>query len=1151
MNFPLTLAALARCCIALCLLSLHGLVLAAPVLVTDAAQPMISATPYLDYLEDPEGTLDLARVSAPAAAGQFRPLPGTGHGDINLGYSHSAFWLRMTLDSSGQAGQSRLLEVAFSTLDHIELYTPTATGWQRRVTGDRYPFSSRPSHHLNFVFPIPLSGEPQTFYLRIKSEGTLTVPIRLWQTDAYDEHEQRSHTGLALYFGLMLALLLYNLMLYVSLRDRNYLIYVCFNLGMVIGQLSLSGMGSQYVWREWPMLGNITLPMGFALAGMFGALFVQSFLNTRERSPHNHRVISVFVWIFGAIVLAALWLPYQWSAILVSLCGAIFPVFALSSGVISLRHGDRSARFFLISWLMPLLGTSVLGLRNLGWVPTNFFSLYALMIGSALEMLLLSFALADRIHLLRREKEEAQSNVIFAIGNLLRSVINAIPDFIFYKDRHGVFLGCNQAFGNLHGKTEQEIIGRTGFDLVPPEKAREFQAQDECVLISGEPLRHEEFLTHADGRLLFVEQSKWPLRDASGQVVGLVGIVRDMTERHRQAELERFRNRIFELLAYNGSLPLILDEIVRYVEQVQDGLIATILLLDQEGKHLHLGAACSLPGFITQAIDGLEVREGNTPCGTAAFRNQRVVTEDLQTDPAWAPYRELAELAALRSCWSEPIHSVSGEVLGTFAIYRHSAGLPGADATRLVQQAATLASIAIEHKRAEDTIWRQANYDTVTHLPNRRLFRDRLDQELRRAQREQRRLALLFIDLDRFKDVNDTLGHDAGDALLVEAARRIAQCVRETDTAARIGGDEFTVIMPQLLDTRRVEEVAQALVDALARPFQLGQEVIYLSASLGITLYPDDAEDAESLLQHADQAMYVAKNRGRNGYSYFTGEMQEHALRRQAMTRDLRVALENNEFRLYFQPIVDMLGGQIVKAEALIRWQHPQRGLVSPMEFIPLAEEVGLIGAIGDWVWRESLIWMKRWHSRGASCRQVSVNMSPNQFIGEACSAWLAQLRQTGLPGECLVIEITEGLLLNERTGVTDKLAQFRAAGVQIAVDDFGTGYSALAYLKKFEIDFLKIDRSFVRDLATDPNDLALSEAIIVMAHSLGLSVVAEGVETIEQRDILAAAGCNYAQGYLYAQPLPAEAFDALLAQSPSHEPDRAAESSWNSPGKH
>lgn len=1115
-------------------LSLVAPAFPAPVLRVDDFSRMLPAAAYLDYLEDQTGELTIADVTSGVAANRFHLATSarTGGGDINFGYSGSAFWLKLTLESDRPEPQSRLLEIAFPTLDRIELYRADEAGWSRLVMGDRLPFSTRPLGHPNFVVPLTLAQGRTTLYLRVSSAGTLTTPIRVWRQEAFTAYDQRLHTLLALYFGMMLALLLYNLMLYVSLRDRNYLNYVLAALGMTLGQLALSGLGSQYVWPDWPDLGNVALPFGFGVAGLFGARFVQSFLDTEFTSPRHHRLMSVFAGLFLFMVILPVWVAYQWAAVMVSLLGVLFPAFAISNAVTCWRRGNRSALLFLLAWTMPLVGTFLLGLRNLGWVATNFLSVYALMIGSALEMLLLSFALADRVQTLRREKEAAQSDAIFAIGHLLRSVINAIPEYIFYKDRNGVFLGCNTAFQAFLGRSEQEIVGHTVFDLFPGDRAATFHEQDIYVITSGESLSHEESLQHADGRTLFVEQNKWPLRDPSGKVVGLVGIVRDRTERQRLVELDRFRNRIFELLAYNNNLPDILGEIVGYIEQAHEGWIGSILLMDEDGRHLRLGAACSLPDFIEQAIDGLLVAEGNTPCGTAAFRNERVVTENLQTDTAWSASREIAARAQLCACWSEPIHSSKGEVLGTFAIYRHQPGLPTPADLKLIQQAATLASIAIERKRAEDTIWRQANYDTVTHLPNRRLFRDRLEQEIRRAQREQRLLALLFIDLDRFKEVNDTLGHDAGDALLVEAAHRISAAIRDTDTAARIGGDEFTIIMPQLPDTRRVEEVAQKVVDALAIPFKIGDEMVYLSGSIGITIYPDDARHLESLLKNADQAMYVAKGLGRSRYSFFTSGMQESAQERQALMRDLRTALVKNEFRMYFQPIVEMDSGRIVKAEALIRWQHPQRGLVSPVEFIPLAEEIGLIGDIGDWVLGESLRWMKRWHDAEVSCRQVSVNMSPNQFIGEASGVWLEQLRKAGLPGECLIIEITEGVLLNERASVTDKLIQLRAEGVQIAVDDFGTGYSALAYLKKFDVDFLKIDRSFVRDLATDPSDLALSEAIIVMAYKLGLRVVAEGVETAEQRDILTSAGCDFAQGYLYSKPMSVEEFDTLLAGS-------------------
>ncbi|MGV7208251.1 EAL domain-containing protein [Oxalobacteraceae bacterium A2-2] len=442
-----------------------------------------------------------------------------------------------------------------------------------------------------------------------------------------------------------------------------------------------------------------------------------------------------------------------------------------------------------------------------------------------------------------------------------------------------------------------------------------------------------------------------------------------------------------------------------------------------------------------------------------------------------------------------------------------------------------------DKKQTEALIWQQANFDTLTQLPNRRMFLDRLRHDMLKSQRDGSRIAILFIDLDHFKEVNDTLGHQLGDVLLVDAARRISACVRKSDTVARLGGDEFTVILAELgEDGGRVERIAQHIIDSLLQPFTLGQEQAFVSASIGITLYPDDAVQVDDLLKHADQAMYAAKGAGRNRYSYFTPALQVAAQNRMRLTNDLRGAIKGGQLQLYFQPIVHLRTGRIHKAEALIRWNHPLRGQVSPLEFIPLAESSGLIAEIGQWVFEQSLPWLRRWRSGYHPEFQLSVNQSPLEFQreGHSYQGWLRQLQAHDLPGEAVVVEITEGLLLDASSAVTDRLLQLRDAGIQVALDDFGTGYSSLSYLKKFDIDYLKIDRSFTRNLAPDSSDMALSEAIIVMAHKLDLRVIAEGVETPEQRDLLLAAGCDYGQGYLFARPVPAEQFDQLLqAQAP------------------
>ncbi|HEX7641259.1 MAG TPA: EAL domain-containing protein [Burkholderiaceae bacterium] len=438
-----------------------------------------------------------------------------------------------------------------------------------------------------------------------------------------------------------------------------------------------------------------------------------------------------------------------------------------------------------------------------------------------------------------------------------------------------------------------------------------------------------------------------------------------------------------------------------------------------------------------------------------------------------------------------------------------------------------------ERKFSEAVIWNQANFDRLSGLPNRHMFQDRLEQAIMKANRAGTRLGLMFLDLDRFKEVNDTLGHEMGDDLLKQASARLRACVRQTDTVARMGGDEFTIILDEITEAADVTRIAQNILKRMAEPFQLGEEVAFISSSIGITFYPEDATEIATLLKNADQAMYAAKAAGRNTFHHFMPAMQLAAQTRMRMINDLRGALGGKQFKVYYQPIVDTRTGAIHKAEALIRWLHPQHGLVSPASFIPLAEETRMIVEIGDWVFREALHQAAAWRKNYRPDFQVSINVSPLQFRGEGNyqSGWLDTMRTLGLPGQSVAVEITEGLLLDADAEITDKLLAFRDAGVTVSLDDFGTGYSSLSYLKRFDIDYLKIDRSFVHNMETDSNDLALCDSIIVMAHRLGLQVIAEGVETREQHDLLVKAGCDYLQGFLFARPLPPEEFEALLAQ--------------------
>ncbi|MFO8152064.1 putative bifunctional diguanylate cyclase/phosphodiesterase [Thioalkalivibrio sp.] len=448
-----------------------------------------------------------------------------------------------------------------------------------------------------------------------------------------------------------------------------------------------------------------------------------------------------------------------------------------------------------------------------------------------------------------------------------------------------------------------------------------------------------------------------------------------------------------------------------------------------------------------------------------------------------------------------------------------------------VHRRVALFSDITEKKKADELIWTQANYDALTHLPNRRLFVDRLEQSIRRASRDRERIALLYIDLDRFKEVNDTLGHTLGDELLVEASKRLGDCVRDSDTVARIGGDEFTVILNELKDVDSLCRIAKKLLEVLSDPYQLREEQAYLSASIGITVFPDDGTKADVLLKNADQAMFAAKQDGRNRFNHFTGAMQEAANRRMRLVRDLHRALARNQFQVYYQPVVDLATGRIEKAEALLRWEHPERGFISPADFIPVAEETGAIHQIGNYIFKEATLRAREWRKRYHPGFQISVNRSPVQFFADGPTEddWLEHLQSIQMPGEAVVVEITEGVLLRAAVNINEKLLRLRDAGIQVAIDDFGTGYSSLAYLKRFDIDYLKIDRTFVSSLETDSSDRAVSEAIVVMAHKLGFKVIAEGVETEGQQRILTEIGCDYGQGYLFSPPIPTIAFESML----------------------
>ena len=730
------------------------------------------------------------------------------------------------------------------------------------------------------------------------------------------------------------------------------------------------------------------------------------------------------------------------------------------------------------------------------------------------------------------EKTHTMATGIEDLG--LKAIIDELPDFFYVKDRDSRFVFANTMVARAFGIDDPEHLkGKRDFDFFDFETARRYFELEQEIMSMGEPsLDVEELVSSPVGDVITCRlTSKIPLRSEKGIVVGLIGVSRDITERKRQDDFRRGQAQILEMIARNESLEMILEALVLLVEAEVERTSGAIMLLDRDGRRLHHGAGPNLPGAYRRIVDGVAIGPSVGSCGTAAWRGVPVIVDDVMTDPLWADFSTVAQRYGLRSCWSTPILTAQNNVLGTFALYSPEVRQPTPREMELVAMATHIAGIAIERKRGDERVHFMAHHDELTGLPNRAFFKERMAKTLHHARRNGRKVTVAYLDLDNFKDINDSLGHGAGDEVLKEMAARMADGVRASDMVVRLGGDEFVVVLVHQSNhdtgiTRRLRELHKAV----RKPIPYHDKQIAVTCSIGVAAFPSDGGTAEELLANADTAMYRAKQLGRDKLHHHHGARDAEIDLPVSEQEELRQAIISHQLVLYYQPQVDVATLEVTGLEALVRWNHPTRGMVPPCDFIPMAEESGLIIPLGLWVLNEACRQACVWQDMGLPPIRIAVNVSAKQFTDNDFARHVEEaIERVDLAPRWLELELTESVLMQNADRALATMNALRQLGIGFSIDDFGTGYSSLASLKMFPFDRLKMDRSLIEAVPSDKTAVAISLAVMSLAQTLKLGVVAEGVETDAQCEFLRFAKCEEAQGYRFSKPLPADQVPTFL----------------------
>lgn len=727
---------------------------------------------------------------------------------------------------------------------------------------------------------------------------------------------------------------------------------------------------------------------------------------------------------------------------------------------------------------------------------------------------------SDVSYRMQREQRDREYQHLLSLG------MNETDNAVFITNEDNLIVFHNIGFSRMLGFTADEVIGRRPHELLQGQVAI-LKMIEECynIIGGGQSFHGEEMMLDKSGHPLWVSVVVNPIFDRNDKLVNAVCILTDITNTKMHEVLQY---KALNAMAREASLAEVMTMICLELERIAPDVVASIVRID-EGRAMRTIASPNLPDVYNKAIDGLIIGPQVGSCGTAAFRGEAVEVFDISTDPLWDGYRDLILPYGFFGCWSTPIMSPDRRVLGTFALYYREKRRPSAFHRQLVDVCLHLCTLALEREESRSRIHQLAFYDSLTGLPNRSLLLVKANQAIANATRNKQSLAVLFIDLDRFKQINDSLGHQAGDELLRIVATRLQAEARRADIVGRLSGDEFVIVLGQC-DVHHVTDVVNRIQASLSQPCHIAGVVITPSASIGIGLCPENGETIEVLLHRADMAMYQAKERNRGRYSFFSEEMNIQAQERLTLEGALRDALRTGGFELHYQPQIKISNGQIHGVEALARWRHAQMGDISPARFIPIAEECGLIGELGKWALQEACRQLSIWREREIAVPSISVNLSSTNFHDLELPHFIATLldRYQLKPAD-LRLEITETVMMDTNPSTTRTIHAIHALGIALSMDDFGTGYSSLGYLRNLPVSELKLDKSFVRDMGHDETVRALTNAVIRIGDSLHLTVVAEGVEDKEQYLLLKQQGCDVAQGYLFARPAPSDVFDQWL----------------------